>query len=201
MATCKDCISFSRCIDMYEAFGMCVALDISATCKHFKNKSDYTEVKHGKWIDNINKMTTVAGVTKEFAIGYKCSLCGRTELMKEPYCNCGAKMRCGEELTEGRRNEMLINLWVKDKRDGHIHQVGTDVHDSIVFLGGEPRYYNMQNGDGTGEGDEYGYEWVEPPDIDDYVSVTPEELRINRELIHKDVIKMIKERQNEKSHN
>ena len=87
---------------------------------------------------------------------------------------------------------MLINLWVKDKRDGHIHQVGTDVHDSVVFLGGEPRYYNLQNGDGTGEGDEYGYEWVEPPDVDDYVSVTPDELFLNRELVHKDVVEIIK---------
>ena len=91
---------------------------------------------------------------------------------------------------------MLINLWVRDKRDGHVHQVGTDVHDSIIFLGGVPRYYNLQNGDGTSkpgeDSDEYGYEWVEPPDIDDYVSVTPDELLLNRELIHKDVIEMLK---------
>lgn len=93
---------------------------------------------------------------------------------------------------------MLINLWVKDKRDGHIHQVGTDVHDSVVFLGGEPRYYNLQNGDGTGEGDEYGYEWVEPPDVDGYVSVTPDELFLNRELVHKDVIEIIKLKQPER---
>ena len=25
-------------------------------------------------------------------ISYKCSRCGRTEKVKEPYCNCGAKM-------------------------------------------------------------------------------------------------------------
>jgi hypothetical protein len=86
---------------------------------------------------------------------------------------------------------MLINLWVKDKRNGHIHQVGTDVHDSVVFLGGEPRYYNLQNGDGTGVGDAYGYEWVEPPDVDDYVMVTPTELYLNRELIHNDVHKIL----------
>ena len=85
---------------------------------------------------------------------------------------------------------MLINLWVRDKRDGHIHQVGTDCHDSVVFLDGEPTYYNLQNGDGTlGE-----YEWVEPPDIDDYISVTPDELFLNRELIHKDVVEMLKEK-------
>lgn len=88
---------------------------------------------------------------------------------------------------------MLINLWVRDKRDGRVHQVGTDVHDSIVFLGGEPRYYNLQNGDGTGNGDEYGYEWVEPPDVDDYVMVTPSELYLNRELVHKDVLAILRQ--------
>ncbi len=86
---------------------------------------------------------------------------------------------------------MLINLWVRDKRSGDVHQVGTDVHDSIVFLGGEPRYYNMQNGDGTGKGNEYGYEWVEPQDIDDYVVVTPDELWINRNLLHNDLMLLL----------
>lgn len=82
---------------------------------------------------------------------------------------------------------MLINLWVKDKGNGHIHQVGTDVHDSIIFLDGKPCYYNMQNGCGTLD----EYEWVEAPDIDDYVSVTPEQLWLNRELVHKDIIAML----------
>ena len=82
---------------------------------------------------------------------------------------------------------MLINLWVKDKSNGHIHQVGTDVHDSIIFLDGKPCYYNMQNGCGTLD----EYEWVEAPDLDDYVSVTPEQLWLNRELVHKDIIAML----------
>lgn len=90
---------------------------------------------------------------------------------------------------------MLINLWVKDKRDGHIHQVGTDVHDSINSIGGFPSYYNLQNGDGTPipgyDESKFGYEWVEPPDLDDYVMVTPSELYLNRELMHKDVLEII----------
>lgn len=45
--------------------------------------------------------------------------------------------------------EMLINLWVKDKHTGDIHQVGTDTHDSINFIFGQPTYYNFQNGSGT----------------------------------------------------
>lgn len=82
---------------------------------------------------------------------------------------------------------MLINLWVKDKSNGHIHQVGTDVHDSIIFLDGQPCYHNMQNGCGTLD----EYEWVEAPDIDDYISVTPEQLYLNRELVHKDIIAIL----------
>lgn len=74
---------------------------------------------------------------------------------------------------------MLINLWVKDKRDGTIHQVGTDVHDSIEFIDGKVVYINMQSLCGTGADDPDGYEWVKPPDMDDYVSVTPEQLYIN----------------------
>lgn len=57
--------------------------------------ADVVEVKHGQWLDNIEKTSTVAGITKDFAIGYKCSLCGRTEINREPYCNCGAKMDGG----------------------------------------------------------------------------------------------------------
>ena len=79
---------------------------------------------------------------------------------------------------------MLINLWVKDKSDGYIHQVGTDVHDSIEFLGGAVTYVNMQSMGGTPD----DYEFVEAPDIDDYISVTPEQLYLNRELVHKDII-------------
>lgn len=83
---------------------------------------------------------------------------------------------------------MLINLWVKDKRDGRIHQVGTDVHDSIEFLAGEVIYVNMQSTASTFD----EYEWVEPPDMDDYVSVTPDQLYLNRELVHKDLLEMLR---------
>ena len=51
---------------------------------------------------------------------------------------------------------MLINLWVRDKSNGHIHQLGTDVHDSIEHLDGAVHYYNLQNGCGTLD----EYEWV-----------------------------------------
>ena len=83
---------------------------------------------------------------------------------------------------------MLINLWVRDKTNGVVHQVGTDVHDSVEYLGGKVLYVNMQSCASTMD----DYEWVEPPDPDGYVSVTPEQLMLNRELVHKDVIEMLK---------
>lgn len=75
-----------------------------------------------------------------------------------------------------------------------VHQVGTDVHDSIEYLDGTVVYMNMQNGCGTPD----EYEFAEPPDLDDYVSVTPEELYLNRELIHKDLLKKLEDRKNDR---
>lgn len=54
--------------------------------------ADVEEVKHGCWVDCIEAGTTVAGIEFSGLVGYKCSLCGRYEGKKEPYCNCGAKM-------------------------------------------------------------------------------------------------------------
>lgn len=62
-----------------------------------------------------------------------------------------------------------MNIWVRDKDGGKIHQVGTDIHDSLIFIDGKVEYCNLQNGGGTLG----GYEFVETPDLDDYVVVTP----------------------------
>lgn len=81
---------------------------------------------------------------------------------------------------------MLVNIWVKDNYTGNVHQVGTDPHDSLDSLDGKVEYYNLQNGDGTPT----GYSFVPPPDgydMDDYVSVTPDVLLMNRQLIHHDM--------------
>lgn len=78
---------------------------------------------------------------------------------------------------------MLINLWVRDKSSGTVHQVGTDVHDSVEYLDGQVVYVNLQSSASTLD----EYEWVEPPDLDDYVSVTPEQLWLNRKLLHEEV--------------
>lgn len=87
---------------------------------------------------------------------------------------------------------MLVNIWVKDNCTGYVHQVGTDPHDSLDSLDGKVEYYNLQNGDGTPT----GYSFVPPPDgydMDDYVSVTPNVLRVNREYLRKDILKILEE--------
>lgn len=85
---------------------------------------------------------------------------------------------------------MLINVWVKDKQSGEIHQVGTDVHDSLNTMDGKIVYFNLQNGDGSGF-DDSGYEIVNPPDMDAYIAVTQEQLYLNKELVHKDLMKRL----------
>lgn len=88
---------------------------------------------------------------------------------------------------------MLMNLWVKDKTTGYVHQVGTDVHDSIEYLGGAVHYVNLQSSASTMD----DYEWVSPPDLDDFISVTPDELWLNRKLVHESLIQKFLERSNE----
>lgn len=57
-----------------------------------------SQVRHGEWLEQTRETL----IPVEFdnngdpilhkVIYYKCSLCGRIEGKKEPYCNCGAKM-------------------------------------------------------------------------------------------------------------
>lgn len=60
---------------------------------------------------------------------------------------------------------MLINLWVRDKSNGYIHQVGTDVHDSLELFNGKVEYHNLQNGCGTLD----EYEFIEAPEIAEHL--------------------------------
>ena len=77
---------------------MCTGEDCDDLLKLVNNlpTADVEEVKHGIWLDDIQKVTTVAGVEFNGFVGYRCSLCGRREPSKEPYCNCGAKMDGGK---------------------------------------------------------------------------------------------------------
>ena len=58
--------------------------------------ADVVEVKHGEWLDNIKVISTVGMANIKAFVGYRCSVCGREEVAKEPYCNCGAKMDGGK---------------------------------------------------------------------------------------------------------
>lgn len=50
---------------------------------------DAESVRHGEWISTA----LVDQKGRVIVEQYKCSLCGRHEYRKEPYCHCGAKMR------------------------------------------------------------------------------------------------------------
>lgn len=55
--------------------------------------ADVMEVKHGHWIEDIKEIVPLNGIVPiKTLVGYRCSECGRAEICKEPYCNCGAKM-------------------------------------------------------------------------------------------------------------
>lgn len=60
-----------------------------------KAKADAVEVVHGRWLPDMEEFDDDPAVGIRggvFQTGWKCSICGRTEQTKEPYCNCGAKM-------------------------------------------------------------------------------------------------------------
>jgi hypothetical protein len=53
--------------------------------------ADVAEVKHGYWKEETEYYDDDWGECNVREV-FECSLCGRTERRKEPYCNCGAKM-------------------------------------------------------------------------------------------------------------
>ena len=52
--------------------------------------ADVAPVAHGEWMQRVIERSDSDG--DWLAVEYHCSLCGRIEYRKEPYCNCGAKM-------------------------------------------------------------------------------------------------------------
>lgn len=91
MATCKDCLHFDVCEEWVLKVGNNPYINAN-DCEHFKNKADYAEVKHGEWIVSESLLAADKLGLSIPLRWYKCSLCGRTEFEREPYCNCGAKM-------------------------------------------------------------------------------------------------------------
>jgi hypothetical protein len=56
----------------------------------------YRKQSEGEWVEDTDYYDddySECNVRKVFV----CSKCGRTEKRKEPYCNCGAKMKGGAE--------------------------------------------------------------------------------------------------------
>lgn len=91
MSTCKDCLHYEVC-DRFTAPNE--TYPEVGGCRCFKDKADYVEVKHGKWIyveTDENDMAIV-----------KCSECNTKRYGTQKYCGkCGAKM-------DGERKESEV---------------------------------------------------------------------------------------------
>jgi hypothetical protein len=68
-------------------------------CPVYKvSAADVVEIRYGRWLKQENETYLPVEFDENDEpilhkyIYYKCSLCGRTENQKEPYCNCGARM-------------------------------------------------------------------------------------------------------------
>ena len=56
------------------------------------------EAKHGEWLPDYETFVDEWERESEpVQTGWVCSLCGRQEFNREPYCHCGAKMDGGKE--------------------------------------------------------------------------------------------------------
>lgn len=51
----------------------------------------------GEWLPNIVHINTGKPQAENYQMGWKCSVCGRIEFAKQPFCNCGARMAGGGE--------------------------------------------------------------------------------------------------------
>lgn len=62
--------------------------------------ADVEPVRHGEWREEFRSQKSPDGYfywnTPQKKI-YVCSICGREEVKREPYCNCGAKMNGGSK--------------------------------------------------------------------------------------------------------
>ena len=64
--------------------------DIAEMLQNF-HSADVRPVVRGKWIEHYEPYSTGEEMI-ETQFGYECSICGRWEYEKEPFCNCGAMM-------------------------------------------------------------------------------------------------------------
>lgn len=78
--------------------------DTQITRQYYGQIIKYPMVKEGKWLIAEYEQTgsPALGTTmviRSIPTKFRCSLCGRVEDYREPYCHCGARM------TEGTSNE------------------------------------------------------------------------------------------------
>lgn len=95
--TCYDCAHCEACSDIGDSGFSALKEDVSK-CKHFKNKADYVEVRHGEW--EAKEHTSIS--TNRHYYTFRCSECKRWNgTHRQNYCpNCGAKM-------DGGKNEQV----------------------------------------------------------------------------------------------
>lgn len=100
MATCYDCIHCDACSDIGDS-GISYLKEDVRKCKHFKNKADVVEVKHGHFVRNERNIPKMKEFhEKGFALSmsekstfYTCSECREWISLSQKYCSeCGAKM-------------------------------------------------------------------------------------------------------------
>ncbi len=81
---------------IYNAKAVINTIDVQPTI-------DAAPVVHGKWIEKRGQTYLPVEYNEEGELilhdytTYICSICGRHEAVKEPYCNCGAKMGSKKE--------------------------------------------------------------------------------------------------------
>lgn len=91
MASCKGCIHFESCKNLYETHGEGLSGD-SYVCDFFKDRSRFVELSHAEWVEDEDMYGDPI---------YHCSNCNEHFVLEEGtptdncyfYCpNCGAKM-------------------------------------------------------------------------------------------------------------
>lgn len=82
-ANCKDCICYDVCFVVRHNGDDRVLRN--SPCKHFRNKADVVEVRHGEWV----KVADLCGIEV-----LRCSVCGaeHPRVATAYCCDCGAKM-------------------------------------------------------------------------------------------------------------
>lgn len=85
--TCKDCIHYEVCNDVFKSSNLLPFGDtfpVNKFCSTFINKSDYVEIKHGYWMK--------AQYSEKCGDAY-CSECNHFDWSDCKYCSeCGARM-------------------------------------------------------------------------------------------------------------